>query len=300
MPKPAPLPPDLGDAFNYSDALAHGISARRLRHPGISTPFRGARSLVPVVNTVALAYSTLMSPQQFFSHLTAAQLWGLRLPEGFYLNALHVTSLAPMRAPRSVSVVGHQATAARVLTVGGLRVSHPVDAWVDSSAFLSIDNLVIMADGLVRRKKPLATMEQLDAAVTSHRGRRGFTRLVAALPLVRANSDSARETMLRLLLERAGFPEPEVNGEVANDQGVVIAHGDLVYREFRTVVEYDGGQHRTDEEQFDIDIERIERMIEADWRVLRVGKSLMRRRPTLIGMVTSALTSRGWTPPTPR
>jgi very-short-patch-repair endonuclease len=235
-----------------------------------------------------------MSPQQFFSHLTAAELWRLRMPEGFRSSALHVTSLAPMRAPRAIGIAGHQARSARVHTVGGLRASHPVDAWVDSSWLLNIDELVIMGDGLVSRKKPLATMEQLDAAVTAHRGRRGFVGLAAALPLLRANSDSARETMLRLVLARAGFPDPEVNGAVTNNQELVVAHGDLVYREFRTVVEYDGGQHRTDESQFDIDIERIDRMIDADWRVLRVGKALMRKRAELIAELAAILSARGW------
>jgi very-short-patch-repair endonuclease len=243
----------------------------------------------------ASAYAPRMTENQYFSHLTAAQLLGLRLPEQFYLVALHVTSTEPQRAPRARGIIGHQARTSSTVIVNGMKVSDPVSTWLNCAAFLGVDELTVMGDGLVCRSHPAATLDQLRAAVRSWHGQRGFVRLQKALVQVRANTDSARETMLRLILERAGLPEPELNGAILNSQGAVIAHGDLVYRNYRVIVEYDGGQHRTDERQFDIDIERLDAVIAEGWRVIRVGRNLMRRHTVMVHTIRTALEAGGWT-----
>jgi hypothetical protein len=240
-----------------------------------------------------------MQPDQFFSHLTAAELLGLRLPDGFVPGPLHVSSTAPRRAPRCAGVVGHQAEHPRLIEKDGLRLTSPLQTWLDCSRYLGIDDLIVMGDGLIRRKNPEATGEQLRAAVRSHGGRSGAGRLSRAIAEIRPNTDSARETLLRLLLCRAGYPEPEPNGIIFDTHGRQIAHGDLLYREYKVLVEYDGGQHRLDSEQFEIDIERPDTIRHEGWRVERVGKSLMRRQAVLLAKVEAALRAGGWTPKQP-
>jgi very-short-patch-repair endonuclease len=100
--------------------------------------------------------------------------------------------------------------------------------------------------------------------------------------------------MLRLVVVRAGFPEPEVNGRILNEYGAEIAHGDLVFRRFRLILEYDGGHHRDDDRQFDIDIDRLDALMEDEWRVIRVNKNLMARRATLLGKIRRGLARGGW------
>jgi hypothetical protein len=284
--------------FTYADGIVAGATPRRLRGRDLAAPFRGVRSPTQLTSVIdrAAAYAVGMPDDQYFSHLTAAQLLGLRMPEGFYLATLHVTSVRPKRAPRARRVVGHQSPGVVTVDVGGLRVSNPIDTWLDCAAFLGVDDLIVMGDGLANRKHLVATLQQLTDAVQSRVGARGHTRLTLALAEMRARTDSARETMLRLILLRAGLPEPEINGEIVNKSGVTIAHGDLLFREYRTLVEYDGGHHRTDEAQFDIDIERLDAIMAEGWRVIRVGKKLMRRRATLLDKVATALTAGGWMP----
>ena len=240
-----------------------------------------------------------MQPSQFFSHVTAAELLKLRLPEGFRAGELHVSSTPPLRAPRSRGVVGHQLRLLHPLeqAEGGLPVSDPVDTWLSLGATLSADELTIMGDGLVRRVRPSADMAALRAALAQTVGRRGHQKLMAAFNQMRSDTDSARETMLRLLITRAGFPEPEVNGVILNSFGAAIAHGDLVYRDHRVILEYDGGQHREDERQFNVDIDRLDQIMEEGWRVIRINKSLMSRRATLLGKVETALLRGGWSRP---
>jgi hypothetical protein len=238
-----------------------------------------------------------MERSQFFSHLTAAELLGLRMPEGFRPGELHVASIPPMRAPRSRGVIGHQvALLLPVETVRGLRVSSAVDTWLSLGSTLALDDLIVMGDGLVSRIRRLTDLAGLESAIAAMPGRRGQRRLNGAIRAIRPNTDSARETMLRLLIVRAGFPEPEVNGAITNSFGATIAHGDLVYRGYRTILEYDGGDHRSDERQFNIDIDRLDQLMEEDWRVIRVNKNLMYRRATPVGKVTTALQKGGWRP----
>ncbi|HEY1531447.1 MAG TPA: hypothetical protein VGF80_11565 [Galbitalea sp.] len=196
-----------------------------------------------------------------------------------------------MRRPH---ITGHQAHERKSVLVGVVPLSDPLDAWLECAALLDLDDLVIMGDSLVRRKAPFTTLAQLRAAASGYRSRRGARTVAQAIPLIRANTDSARETVLRLVLARAGFPEPEVNGIVENSLGQPIAHGDLVFREYRTIVEYEGDHHRTDERQFNIDIDRFDELAEEGWRAIRVSKALLRRRATLLGRVDSALRAGGW------
>jgi hypothetical protein len=299
---PKPLPADLSvRAFNTRTAGALGVSAARLRASDLEGTFHGIRTHAGDARSVlalALAYATKMPGDRHFSHFTAAVLLGLRMPEGFVAKSLHVTSIAPARAPEGRGVTGHQVqTTSLVISPAGLRVTDPGQTWCDLAALLSVDDLIVMGDGLVRRINPPATLHQLADAVRSHEGKRGQRKLVEAFSQVRTGTDSARETMLRLLIVRNGFPEPEVNLAIVNEWGAVYAHADLAYPRYRTILEYDGDHHRTDERQFNIDIDRLDELMEDGWRVLRVNKSLMSRRATLLGKVEAALISGGWSRP---
>ncbi|MCU1514926.1 MAG: hypothetical protein JWO10_2016 [Microbacteriaceae bacterium] len=148
-----------------------------------------------------------------------------------------------------------------------------MDAWVQSAALLAVSELVVLGDALVRRRSPLATVAELHSAIVS--GGRGVIRLRQAVKLIRPGVDSPRETLLRLLLGRAHLPEPEVNGLIVDGNGHFLALGDLVYREWRVVVEYDGEHHFASAEQVRHDLDRAERLVDAGWRVLRFNRMHM-------------------------
>ena len=164
-----------------------------------------------------------------------------------------------------------------------------VETWIQCATLLAADDLIIMGDGLVRRFRPWASMAELAAAVSQAAGCRGATILREAFASIRPGTDSARETMLRLIVVRAGFPEPEVNGRIVNRYGATIAHGDLVFREKKVILEYEGRHHADDERQFSIDIARLDEIMEEGWRVIRVDKRLMAARATLLGKIETAL-----------
>ncbi|MGV8895110.1 MAG: hypothetical protein ACOH10_13015 [Rhodoglobus sp.] len=286
--QPLPLPPDLrGRPSSTTEARELAVSPARLR--GLEAPFRAVRALRPPESTGerAHAYAVRMPQHELFTHTTAAVIHGLRMPTNFSEAALHVSALAPHRAPRSRGVTGHS-TRTVPMVVGGLRVSQPIDVWVQSASILKLDDLIVMGDGLLERHSPLATLAELKLRVDALQGVRGVTLLRSALPQMRARTDSPMETVLRLLIVRAGFPEPEVNGPIHNEYGALIAHGDLVFRAQKVVVEYDGGGHR-EERQYYRDIYRLDDIMEERWRVIRVDKNLLARPATLFAKLRRAL-----------
>lgn len=241
-----------------------------------------------------------MPTGQFFSHVTAALLHGLPLP----LRLLEQTDVdvgtnLRTRRRKGRGVRGHLIPAehAHVILVDQLPVSSAIDVWTQLSAVLTLDELVMLGDALVRRHKPLATMEELAAAVTRHTGHSGARRLREALTLVRPRTDSARETQTRLLIVRAGLPEPEVNPALTNRFGEFLAYGDLVYRQYKILIEYDGGHHRDDEVQFHRDIDRLDALMAEGWRVIKVNKThLGSASHATAERIRRALLDAGWRP----
>ena len=60
-------------------------------------------------------------------------------------------------------------------------------------------------------------------------------------------------------------------------------------------MEYDGDQHRTDHEQFDRDVLRLEGFAAAGWTVVRVvGRSFFGDRDACIARIRGALIAAGW------
>ncbi|TFC75942.1 hypothetical protein E3T23_14480 [Cryobacterium cheniae] len=317
MRPPSELPPELGDGpFSVADAHQLGVNSGRLRRSDLARPFYGVRaplgrgqSLPPTsdadrwariraaARTRAEHYAVQMPADQFFSHATAALLHGLPLPIRLLEQSIvDVGTSVRTRRRRGKGVRGHfiPLDRVRIVRVGHLSVASAVDAWVQLSTVLTLDELIILGDSLVRRQRPPSTMAELCAAVARQAGLPGARRLREALILVRPRTDSPKETVLRLLIVRAGLPEPEVNVTLRNRFGAFMALGDLAYRRYKVLIEYDGGQHREDERQFHRDIDRLDEPMEEGWRVIRVNKSHLPQ--AIIARIRTALLDRGWVP----
>ena len=237
-----------------------------------------------------------MPSGQFFSHTTAALMLGMPLPSRVARDApLHVSAVAPERTPRMKGVVGHTFSAwPQLWTVDGLTVTSPLTTWCDLATALGLDDLIAAGDYLLGALRPPVTVVELTNAVASRPGQRGTHRLKQAVALVRPRVESRQETRLRLLIVRAGFPEPETNVYLSLRPGRKRVRGDLVYVQYRVLIEYDGEQHRTDSTQYARDVERLDDVMAEGWRVIRVLKDT----PTaeILARLDDALRSRGWRP----
>lgn len=300
----SPLPWPLADApFTVADARAGGVPRSRLRSSDLKTPFRGVRVRAGGIETFVdrcHACQARMHPDQFFSHLTAARLFGLPTPQRTDADLLDVCSVPPRQRMRTTGVRGHELVLSpqqRVHRVGELRALDAVSTWIQLASQLTERELVVMGDALVQRQRPFASLEQLRHRVALNAGRRGHRRLVQALALVREGTDSPRESELRLDLVAAGLPEPTVNPAIRDADGRFLGFGDLVYAEQKVVVEYDGQQHRTSDRQFGHDVTRLNALGEDGWIVIRVTKEhWATRHAVAIPQVRRALLTRGWRP----
>ncbi|WP_411719681.1 endonuclease domain-containing protein [Mycetocola sp.] len=319
MRVPAELPPDLGDVFSVRKAVESGVGEGRLRGADLESPFHGVRRMraeAPEQTPdsarahalgLAGAYAQRMSSEEFFSHETAALIWGAPLPASAFGDP-HVSVRAPGRTPRARGVVGHtvRPEMVRIGTRNGMRVASPASTWAMLGG-LELYDLVAVGDFFVRvhrsegyfrvnpGKPPLATQGQLRSALDAGR-RRGAANLRAALPRIRVDSWSRTETWTRLILGDAGLPEPVLNADYYDDFGMFLACLDLSYPEFKVAIEYEGGHHR-DGKQFARDIDRLNRLVEQGWRVVQVSARLVFRDPLeLARRVQLALLERGWKP----
>ena len=110
---------------------------------------------------------------------------------------------------------------------------------------------------------------------------------------MRPRSASAKETALRLAATRAGFPEPECNGEIPLSNGSTT-WGDLVYRAWRVVFEWDGEDHRLVVRRYRRDVERLNDLALDGWLVVRVNR--FTGLEAALAWLDRALRSRGWEP----
>lgn len=292
MPHPAPLPRELLlGPFRTDEALVLGVPPSRLRARDLHAPFHGVRTIGAPDGLLerCRAYAAKMPAGQYFSHVTAARLWGLPLPSRVTTDArLHVSTSS--REPHGRGIVGHRiASAPDIRFIEELPVLAPADAWCQLGSTVTGDDLVAAGDRLLGWPEPLATEAELEAAVTRYRGRRGARAVMRARRDLRLGSASDRETRLRLLVLRAGFPEAEPNGAIELPDGRTT-HGDLVFRRFRVVLEYDGDQHRTDRRRFRGDVDRLNALAVAGWLVIRIHDDTP--PGTVIALLSAALNAR--------
>jgi len=297
-----PLPEPLrARPFSVGEASALGLPRSRLRAADLVSPHRGVRASVVGEGALAAcsAVAPLLRPDEFVAHVTALWLWGLPLPGRHEGGAVLHLGSARARQRRRAGVVGHlYSGGCRVHVVRGIRVASPVDAWVQAAPDLSTDELVVLGEALAGRWSPLAPARDVEVgrlvdAVAAAQGRRGARALREAVELVRPGVMSPRETVLRLLLTRAGLPEPAINAPAHGASGRYLGRPDLSWPEARLGVEYEGDVHR-DRDVFRRDVERVERFHDEGWRLIRVSGDDLRppRDRHLIERVAGALAAR--------
>ncbi|WP_026554025.1 endonuclease domain-containing protein [Arthrobacter sp. 35W] len=311
------LPIELASApFTIADALAGGIPYDRLRHRQILRLSRGIATLprrddddgaLPLA-LLARPYSRVTG-YSAVSHATAFRIWQLpgHLP-GMDEDTIHVARQSPHGIPRRRGVTGHrlQFFDDEVECLDGLWITTRSRTWLDCSRRMTVDELTVAADHLLRiprpefegRSEPYARPEDLADILDRHWGTPGIRKARLALEQARIGSDSAPETLLRLAVVRAGLPEPELNVPVPLLPGVVRLP-DQSFARFKVAVEYEGSHH-ADPAQVERDIDREEDFAAAGWIQVRISKRHMKDDArAAVRKVRAALLQHDWTPPGP-
>lgn len=155
-----------------------------------------------------------------------------------------------------------------VAVINGMLVTTPARTALDLACRYTTDRAVAAIDALGRATR--LKMADVELLAERGRGRRGIRRARAAFELVDPGAESPRETWLRLLLIRAGFPQPDTQIPVHNEFGVLIAVLDMGWESLKIAAEYEGDHHRTSRRTFHNDIRRAANVTEQGWLHIRV------------------------------
>jgi hypothetical protein len=211
----------------------------------------------------------------------AAWLWSRRraIVAGGSASALHgakwIDSRAPAellfsyrRPPRGIRTWSDSVEDDEVQTIAGMPVTTPVRTALDIACRYPFDKAVAAIDALARATD--LRPADVELLAERYKGRRGIRDARTILSLVDAGAESPRETWLRLLLIRAGFPRPHTQIPVYGEFGQLVAVLDMGWEGMKLAVEYEGDHHRTDRRQFNKDIQRLEDVTDLGWVVVRV------------------------------
>jgi hypothetical protein len=246
----------------------------------MTDPFWGSRALAAGALTpyglrtryVAL-HKDVYVPRdaQLTAELRAKALWlrsrGRGVLAGYSAAALHgakwigpdlpaaIIDTNSRRAPQ-IQTWEDRISPDEICVVDGMRVTTPERTALDLTSRYPMDAAVAAVDALMQATElKLADVELL---VNRYRGRRGIKAARVALEVVDGGAQSPKETWLRLLLIRAGFPRPQTQIAVRNEWGWIEAYLDMGWEDVKVGVEYEGGQHQTSRYQYRKDIHRLE------------------------------------------
>lgn len=311
MQQPEWLPAELAESsFSNRTAAELGVSPGRRDSAALQRPFTGVRAAHVATDPLTRAhdYAPRLRQRQAFSGVTALRLHGLPWVRPWHLNET-VEIAVPGRGypPRSKGVRGHRVAEHRFMTtlVEGMPVLTPAAAVMTVAERLGLEDLTAVLDAMLThsqwyqglRHRPLvASVSDLRQAVDLWGPSPARTRILPALDLARPGVDSFQESVTRVLLVRAGLPEPVVQVPVHTRSGTRLADGG--WPDYRVCFEYEGEHHRLDRVQWQRDIRRDEDFALAGWSRIRVTADALvpQHRAALIARVRSALQQRGWRP----
>ncbi|MFE7846591.1 endonuclease domain-containing protein [Microbacterium sp. NPDC057407] len=244
------LPQDLGDAFTVAAARSSGVSSGRLQARSLSAPFHGARTTRRLTQHEQLQLLIDTLPDHAFAcGPTAAVLHDLPLPAPLQLTAFTEPTIGvplPHNRIRRPAVTGRalRVTPQQLTEVRGIRCTGLTRTSVDLAPALDLARLVAVTDHLIARRGGRLTLGALHEAHRQAGSGRGSRTRADALALCVGGSESPRESETRVALVLAGLPTPETNVEIW-DGGRFVARVDMLYRDRKIVIEYDGEYHFT-------------------------------------------------------
>ncbi|KUI27990.1 hypothetical protein AU196_05365 [Mycobacterium sp. IS-1742] len=259
------------EPFVGSTAVASG----RIRKHELRRRYRLVFPDVYVAKDVELTLQRRAKAAWLWSHRegviagnTAAALHGAKWVDD---NAPVEMMWANARQPRGIRTSDSSLTPYEITGYRGMSITTVSRTAFDIGRCVGLGAAVAKLDAL-GAATGFRTRDVLDLAA-EHRGARRIRQLRTALDLYDPGAESPKETWLRLLLIRAGFPRPRTQIPVLRTDGWSKYYLDMGWEDLKLAVEYDGDHHRTDPVRYAKDIKRAEELAELDWKVVRVVRS---------------------------
>jgi hypothetical protein len=257
----------MGEPFIGSEALAAGRLTRhalRTRFVAVHHDVYVARDTKPTAVLRAKACWLRSRRHGVLAGFSASAMHGARWV-GAELPAYVIDT--NRRPARGIVTWGDAIDDDEICGIGEMRLTTPVRTAVDLACKFPEHTAVPAIDALARATRLKVT--DIELAAEHHAGRKGIEQARATIALVDPGAESPRETWLRLMVIRAGYPVPQTQCPIYNEFGVLIGDVDMAWPEMKIALEYEG-LHHTDPDQLRKDILRVEEMIEAGWIIIRV------------------------------
>ena len=280
MSRRAWAPPELRNGpFTVADANANGVSREQLRSLAYCRIGAGLYRWVGLKEGPHLRLSAVarrLPAGAAFSGRTAAWLHGLDVT---LEEPVEVTIPRPTTVGRRVGALVRRAALAdhEIVFRRGLPTTSSLRTVVDLGGRQPLSEGVVASDLFLHAE--LVTVEELRDYIAGHSGASGIARLRRAVSMADSRAESPMETRLRILLELAGLPRPEVNATIEDERGDFIARPDLLYRRQRLAIEFDGGNHR---DRLVDDNRRQNRIVDAGFRLLRFSAADVYGTPDMV------------------
>lgn len=214
-------PVDLtGAPFRTATAVAAGLTPRMLANQRFVRLFRDVYVVAELADDPAVRASgaLLLAPHAVIGHSTAARLWDLPLPAALAASSrdaateteepVHLLVAPGKAAPRRAGLVVHEVPVPPddVAMRDGLRLTVPARVLVDVATCWCLADLVALGDAALAR----GLLDEVDLArrVNEQRGRRGIAAARRVMSRLDADSPSAADSRLRVLLQSADLPRP--------------------------------------------------------------------------------------------
>lgn len=242
------MDPALQPHLTHLQLLRSGLSpadiAARVKQGSLTRIRRGVycrtESLGPEAEHLRLIRATLpdVHPDNVISHVSAALLHGLPVPR---------TQLGRVTMTRRTS--GHT-DASPALLVRNTRLTNDEVTTIDGMLVTTLERTVSDVARISDYPWSVATCDAalalgldratLQAAVARHPRLHGLSRARHAVEFADRRSESPAESISRVQFARHGIPPPELQFEVIDDAGVVVATSDFAWPEWGLVGEVDG------------------------------------------------------------
>jgi hypothetical protein len=152
--------------------------------------------------------------------------------------------------------------------IDGVMVTTPARTALDLACRYPLGRAVAAIDALAHETQ--LRIADVELLADRYKGRRGIRCARSVLDLVDPGSESPRETWLRLLVMRHGFPRPQTQIPVYDEFGVLVAVFDLGWKALKIAMDYEGAHHWMSRARINHDIRKAEAVAELGWIDLRV------------------------------
>ncbi|MGA8987413.1 hypothetical protein [Aeromicrobium sp.] len=291
-PRPR-IPESLRDRpFSRREALDMGVTSRQLEGGFLLRLFPQVYILRDHEMTGSdwITAATLAMPEcAHLSHVSRIQALGLDIGE---IWPVRFTVVGDLHLAMDDAFL-HRTAALPPLDEVGVT---PAAAFVQFCATATVLDAVVVGDWLLhRRHMTLGEVAELSRAQHWRPGARQVRRI---LPVLDGGAMSVKESEVRIRLEFAGLPRPEVNVPMMVD-GELLGIGDLLVRCVMLVLEYEGRQHAESPRQFNRDIHRYASFRNNAVEYLQITNEMLSRPRVMVTQVHHRLRALGYNGPAP-